>query len=436
MTTQADDPNREARLAAALENAPADAVPHRALADLRVEQGRLGEAIALSRRALQLDRESPVSYAHLGAMLMSARRPQAALDLFQQALAREPALIEARSALASALCALDRYEEALPHYRIAYRQQPANNDARYMEALAMLALGDYRNGWRKHEVRWYASLGASSRAVLDDPMWRGEPGIEGRTLLLHAEQGLGDTIQFVRYVPMVVALGARVVLSVPKSLAPLLDGRFGIDRLVPYGETLPPFDLHCSLMSLPRVFRTEVGTIPADVPYVTAAPDRVAAWADRLGPRDGRRRIALTWSGSKAVWNRAVALERLAPLLDRPDCVFHVAQTEISQADRDAMARWPALVDHSAELTDFGETAALLAGMDVVLSVDTALAHLAGAMGLAAWTMLPFGCDYRWMRHTPATPWYPTMRLFRQPAFDDWAGVVAAVNAALDGSAA
>lgn len=424
----------ERRLLFALRDDPLDAAALLNLAALRQSQGHLAEAVALARRTATLLPEAPEPRAMLGSLLLAARKPHQALVALEQALALNPNLIQARSDAAIALCSLNRYQDALRHYRAAYQAEPSNNSARYLEALALLALGDFANGWRKHEVRWYAELGQSSRSRIPGPAWLGEPGLQGRTILLVAEQGMGDVLQFLRYVPMVAALGARVRLLVQAPLAPVLAGMEGVERVIAYGEEMPTFDTHCSLMSLPRAFRTEIATIPATLPYLPTQPDRVAAWGERLGPRLGprqRMRIALAWSGSAAVWNRAVGLRRLAPLLERADCEFHVGQTEIAAADREAMPTWPNLIDHGPALRDFADTAAMLAHMDLVITVDTALAHLAGALGRPVWTMLPFGADYRWMTDGDRSPWYPTMRLFRQPAFDDWVSVVAAVNRAV-----
>lgn len=418
--------------AAALAHAPADAAICNNLGDVRRAQNRIGEAIALFRRAATLAPDRAEIHANLGAVLLESRRPDLALPHLQRALERQPDLMTAHDQIAMALCALNRYQEALPHYRAIQRAMPSNNDSRYLESLALLALGDFANGWRKHEARYYGQLGRGHRTSLPEPAWLGEDDIAGRTILLHAEQGFGDTCQFVRYVPMVAARGGRVRLVVQKPLHSLLDGFPDVDIVVGYGDPLPDFELQCSLMSLPRAFRTELASIPQNVPYIHASPDRVVAWARCLGPPDGRRRIALAWSGSDSVWNRAIPLAKLAPLLSRPECVFHAVQTEIRPADRDMLTHWPNIVDHSATLRDFADTAALLTLMDQVLTVDTVLAHLAGAMALPVWTMLPLGADYRWLTHGGTSPWYPTMRLFRQPAFQDWDSVVEAVARALD----
>jgi len=217
---------------------------------------------------------------------------------------------------------------------------------------------------------------------------------------------------------MVGALGARVVQLVRDSLVPVLTGMEGVAEILAFGQDLSPVDAHCSLMSLPRAFRTELGTILSGIPYARAPDDRSLAWGRRLGSADGRRRVALAWSGSRAAWNRAIGLEALAPLLARDDCVFHVAQTEVRDRERAAMPAFPDLIDHNAELVDFADTAALLGHMDLVLTVDTVLAHLVGAMGRPVWTVLAYGADYRWRTEGEATPLYPSMRLFRQPAFD------------------
>lgn len=418
---------------AALEQAPADGGIASNLADLRRQQGRFAEAVALFRRAIALAPEHAEIRANLGALLISRHRMEEAVTVLEQALRLNPSLVGAHADIATALCCLNRYEEAPGHYRAIAKIHPANNSARYMEALALLALGDFENGWRKHEVRWFAEMGEGHRLAIHSPSWDGQEDVAGRTILLHAEQGFGDTVMFCRYVPMVAARGARVVLMAPQPLCPLLTPLPGVAEIMAYGQASPPpYDTHSSLMSLPWAFRTRIDTVPATVPYLYASPEARDRWAARLGPRDGRRRVAIAWSGSDSVWNRALPLEALAPLLARDDTEFHVAQTEIRDPDRAAMTAFPQLRDHSRDLADFADTAGLLSQMDMVISVDTVLVHLAGAMALPVWTMLPFGCDYRWMTKGTTSPWYPTMRLFRQPRFLDWAGLIAQVCAALD----
>jgi Flp pilus assembly protein TadD len=419
----------EACYIAALAHSPADAQLHNNLAEIRQVQGHHAEALALFRRSLALDPALPEVAVNLGSLLMDLRRPDQALPYLQQALALNPALAPVHELAATALAQLNRYPETLAHYRAATRLQPDNHNAAYLDAMALLALGDYAAGWRLHEVRWQAELGRDLRGGHDAPTWLGEAVEPGQIIMLHAEQGFGDTLQFVRYVPLVAARGLRVVLQVQDALVPLLDGLPGTDSVVGRKAAPPPHDLHCSLMSLPYAFR---GTIPADTPYVEPPPARVLRWQQRVRPVEGRRHIAFAWSSAPAPWNRNMTLQALAPLLARPDCVFHVAQTLIGPEDRALLESLPHVVDHSRELADFADTAALLTLMDQVISIDTALAHLAGALAKPTWTLLPLGADYRWMTEGSSCPWYPTMRLFRQPRLHDWAAVVAAVDRALD----
>lgn len=420
--------------AAALARSPADAQLHNNLADVRRAQERTAEALALYRRAVSLAPDKAEIHANLGALLMALRRPEEALAHLLRALELNPDLVPVRNETTIALSALGRYEEVVGHYRTAIRQQPANADARYLEALALLATGDFARGWRRHEARWYAELGRDKRRVFAGPYWLGEANLAGRTILLHAEQGFGDTVQFVRYVPMVAALGCTVLLEVQAPMHSLLLGMPGTRGVFARDEALPPFDTHCALMSLPRAFRTTLAAIPADVPYLRVPAGRLRLWRERLGGNAARRRrIAVAWSGSQGgPWNRDLPLAALLPLLRRADCEWHVAQVEINEDDRALLAGAPNVVDHSAAIADFADTAALVSHMDLVISVDTALAHLAGALALPVWTLLPLGADYRWLMHRTDSPWYPTMRLFRQPALKDWPAVVEAVGAALD----
>jgi Tfp pilus assembly protein PilF len=417
-----------ARYADALERAPLDAHLHNNLGETRRALGYAAEAAALFRRGLELSPDAAPIAANLGSLLLAMKRPDLALPHLEQAAALDATLLQVYSDMAVCLCSLNRYADSLPVYRHIYQTRPDANDARYLEALALLATGDFENGWRKHEVRWYAHLGQPMRRMAPGPKWLGDEDLTGRTILVHAEQGHGDTVQFMRYIPLLRERAKRVILEVQPGLKPLLAGQ---PDIYARGEDPPPYDLQCSFMSLPRAFRTTLQTIPASVPYLTVPPDRIAAWRTRLGPPDGRRRIGIAWTGTSDVWNRSIPLPLLEPLLRRPDCVFHVIQTQMETDDRATLERMPYLIDHSHELTDFADTAAIAGLMDMVISVDTVLAHLGGALAKPAWTMLPFGAEYRWLTAGTTSAWYPTMRLFRQPKLNDWSGVVDAVNAAL-----
>ena len=417
----------------ALTRNPTDAQLHNNLAEVRRAQQRNAEAVALYRRAIALGPDQAEIHANLGSFLVALHRPDEALPCLERALELRPDLAAIHNDAALAHCAFGRFAEAREHYLAVLAAQPSNANARYLESLALLALGDFARGWRRHEVRWYAELGRDKRRAFRQISWLGDTDLAGRSILLHAEQGIGDTLQFLRYVPRVAALGAKVFLEVHPPLKPLLQDMPDVAGVFGRDETLPAFETHCSFMSLPRAFRTEIATIPAEVPYLHVPAEHLARWRGRLGARDARRRIAFAWFGSAGgPWNRDMKLRSLLPLLDRADCVFHVAQIGLSDDDRAVLAGRCNVVDHSGDIADFADTAGLVSQMDLVLSVDTALAHLAGALALPAWTLLPLGSDYRWMSERTDTPWYPTMRLFRQKRLHDWAGVVEAVEAALD----
>jgi hypothetical protein len=261
----------------------------------------------------------------------------------------------------------------------------------------------------------------------------GEPSIGGRTLLVHAEAGMGDTIQFCRYLPMVEATGARIVFEVQSALVALVSTLECRLTLVHGGQELPHFDAHCPLMSLPLAFRTEVATIPAAVPYLYADEHKRRQWRDRLGEKRGLR-VGLVWAGNPEHGNdqnRSVALKALGPLLDLP-VEFHSLQREYRDGDEAWLGRQAPLIrDHRQELNDFSDTAALAAELDLVISVDTSVAHLAGALGRPVWILLPFVPDWRWLIERTDSPWYPSATLFRQSRLGDWDSVIGKVRGEL-----
>ncbi len=265
-----------------------------------------------------------------------------------------------------------------------------------------------------------AAVARCSRAISPSRSGIGED-LRGKTILLHAEQGLGDTLQFIRYLPMVVAKGARVVLEVPDDLRPLIGGTPDVAAVLRRGETLPPFDLHCPLMSLPLAFGTTLETIPAPVPYLSAPPARLAQWSARLPPTPFPR-VGLVWSGKpdhKNDHNRSIPLAQLAPLLARSGLQFVSLQKEYRASDRPELNRHRALLRLDDGLADFGDTAAVVGALDLIIAVDTAVAHLAGAMGKPLWLLLPAVGDWRCLKERVDSRWYPTARLFRQPRIGD-----------------
>jgi hypothetical protein len=324
-------------------------------------------------------------------------------------------------------------EEALASYAQALALEPENAEANFNGSLARLCLGDLAGGWPQYEYRWKKKDFMSTVPDYPQPLWRGDTDLNGKTIFLLAEQGLGDTIQFVRYAPLVVERGAKVLLGVQKPLRLLATSVPGVSLVRTDGEPLPDFDTYCPLLSLPLAFGTELATIPANIPYLRPHAERLAQWRPRL-PDNGRLRIGICWSGSKDHLNdrnRSMPLERFAALLTVPNLDFVCIQKEVGAVDA-AILDQHGVLQLGREFTDFADTAAVVAMLDLLVSVDTSVAHLAGAMGKAVAMLVPYSPDFRWLMHRTDSPWYPTMRLFRQSAIGDWTGPLQKLRAELE----
>ncbi len=425
-------PNLDRALAANPDNVPA--LNNRGAVLFRLR--RYEEAVASYDRALALCPDYAEARSNRGAALTELGRCEQALEDFAHALRLVPNFVDALYNRGNALLALARVEEALRSYAAALALAPEDPDANFNDALARLCVGDFRDGWRKYKYRWDRRRNAVVRPVFDRPMWRGEKPLHGKTVLLVGEQGMGDVIQFVRYAPLVAALGARVLLRVHPSLTDLMATVPGISRVIADGALLPDFDLYCPLMSLPEAFATELATIPASVPYIRPQPDRIATWQRRL-PQNGRLRVGICWAGSAEHMNdrnRSIPLERFAAILSVPGIDFVSVQKEVSEAQA-AILRAHGANQLGQEFTDFSDTAAVVAMLDLVIAADTSVAHLAGAMAKAVGLLVPFAPDFRWMLDRTDTPWYPTMRLFRQSAIGDWSGPLERLRQELAGVA-
>jgi tetratricopeptide (TPR) repeat protein len=391
---------------------------------------RFAEALESFAKALSLGPTFAEARNNLGNTLLRLGRPEEALEAYDMALAAKPQFAAAHNNRGNALVALNRHRQALDDFEVALHINPGHAEVLYNRSLALIALGEFREGWHSFECRWDQEDWASRRRNFAQPLWTGEQPIAGKTILLHAEQGLGDAIQFVRYVPMVAAKGARVVLELDSSLKVLLSLTDKVSALVAFGEPLPVFDIHCPLMSLPRAFGTEVATIPGSVPYLTPPADRIAKWAQRL-PQASAPRIGVVWAGSPAHrnnFNRSMALTRFAAILATPNVEFVGLQKDINTDDLEILRHCKRMTVLGGELADFADTAAVISMLDVVISVDTSVAHLAGALGRPTWILLPFSADYRWLRDREDSPWYPTARLFRQPRPGEWDSVLQRVQ--------
>ena len=414
LLTGGDAAQAEAAYRAALALCPGHAGANNNLGTALRAQARHAEALGFYRAALRAHLDSAGTLNNIASTLLALHRPDEAVPLLERAIALQPGYGEACNNLGGALLALDRPRDAIARFDAALHAEPGLAQARLGKALALLSEGDFVEGWRHYEARWDDPRFAEDTQPPSAPLWSGGP-VAGRRILLQAEQGLGDTLQFVRYAPLLRARGAHVILQVPPPLAPLLAPL--ADESAQAGA-LPPHDLRCPLMSLPHAFGTTLATIPA-LPYLRAPPSAIAAWRDRLGP-PGRPRIGIAFSGNPDHPEdalRSIPAARLIAAL--PGAELHILQPDIRPADRPAIAG-----AHRHTLRDFADTAALLCCMDFVVSVDTAIAHLAGALGHRVLVLLQFGADFRWLRGRTDSPWYPSMHLLRQSSRGDWAPVL------------
>lgn len=414
---------------------PDDAGAMSALAGCVQEQGRIEESIEIFYSALALRPDFPDALSSLAMALVAVSRLDAAEAACRRALAVDPLHGDATNALAFALRERGDSKEAKKLWRTLLERLPDHSGAQCNLALALLADGEYEEGWRRYEWRFRDALAPALRAY-PQPVWDGST-LAGRTILLDAEQGVGDAIQFLRYAATLAAQGARVIAEVPRRLHRLLRTMPGIAALIDPKDLRPAFDVHAPLMSLPHLCGTTLDTVPARVPYLAAERALVESWRARL-EKLPRPWIGISWQGNPNHrgdrW-RSLPLATLLPLAKRTSGTF-VSLQKGSGSEQAASAGFGAsLVDWSAEM-DTGEdalidTAAVMASLDLVISVDTAIGHLAGALARRTSLLLPFVADFRWLVDRTDSPWYPTARLYRQQVRGDWAPVIAALGDAL-----
>jgi tetratricopeptide (TPR) repeat protein len=403
------------------------------LGNALAQLGRHEEALANYDAVLAAQPAHAETHSNRGHALASLGRAADALAAYDRALALRPDYARAQLGRGIALQALNRHQEAIDVFGAVLKADKNNVDARHNEALSLLTLGDYRRGFAGYEARWLRS-GMPRRRSLGKPLWLGEFPLGRRTILIHAEQGLGDTLQFARYAPLLARNGAKVVLEVQPELKTLLTRLDGVASVVAQGEPLPTCDVHCPAGSLPRALRADVANVPANVPYLSASEARLAKWREQLSALP-QPRIAFAWSGSATHANdrnRSIALPRLQPWFSGPGSFISI-QRDLRDGDADMLARFPTVTHVGDALEDFDDTAAVLAFADLVVSVDTSVVHLAGAMGQPVFVLLPFQPDWRWLLDRDDSPWYPTARLFRQPQPGDWDSVIARAGEALKG---
>jgi Tfp pilus assembly protein PilF len=392
-------------------------------ANVLKDLGQLDAAIAGYNQAIEHKPDYAYAFCNRGFVEHRKGLLDAAERSYEQAIELDPT--DAFPHYNRALLLQDRlrWEDAVVSYDRALAANPEFADAQFNRAMALLYLGDFDQGWLAWESRWKNAqrLGIGDERHFKQPLWLGDEALAGKRLLIHSEQGLGDTLQFCRYATLCAQRGATVILEVQPSLVGLLEDLEGVSELYALGEQPPPFDYHCPILSLPLAFRTTLKTIPAPQKYLHGDPDKVAQWQGMLGERRGPR-IGLVWSGNPRNYidqKRSIRLSEWVPHLPA-DYQYFQLQTQVRTEDEAALDSSECIFSFDDELLDFSSTAALCECMDLVISVDTSLAHLSAGLGRRTWVPLALTPDWRWMRDRQDTPWYPAVRLYRQQTAGDW----------------
>lgn len=390
--------------------------------------GKREAAVACYRRSLVLKPDHPGAYTNLGNVLRELGRIEVAVASHRRAVSLAPNSADAHYNLGLALRDLGETDEALKEFAATLKLDPDHADCRWDRALTMLQKGNLKEGFKEYEWRW--KLARTPARAFKQPLWDGKP-LAGKTILIHAEQGFGDAIHFARYVPMVKALGGTVVLETRPELARLFSTLAGVGQVVNAGAPLPRFDVYAPMMSLARIFGTTLETIPKAVPYLRAPEAHAPGLPANLGKQ---RKVGIAWAGSRTHQNdanRSVKFSNFVELLGLPETTIYSLQQGPAAADIREHGCQAFVMDLGTRMRDFADTAAVLQQLDLVIAVDTAVAHLAGALGKPVWVALPYPGDWRWMQEGDRSPWYPTMRLFRQRRPGEWDLVFERIRKAL-----
>ena len=421
----------DAERAIALSPDRAQGYGHRGIVFTALKQWE--QAVASYDQAIARDPKYIEAYTNRGHALMQLGRLDAALATYEKMIALRPDCAEGYYGRGTAAFARDQIDVALESFEQATVLNPDYANAHHNQALLRLLKGDFARGFEQFEWRWTNKDLVGRRRDFQQPLWTGGSDLAGKTILLHGEQGLGDAIQFCRYVPMVAAKGATIILEVAPALQELMQSVGGAARIIGFGERLPEFDCHCPLLSLPRAFRTRLESIPAEVPYLSPPVSAVQKWQGLLPAAKGLR-IGLVWAGNPQHandHNRSIGLPAMLPLLSHPGAAFISMQKQLRDGDAELLRQNPGLLHLGAELQTFADTAAVVSMLDLVISVDTSLVHLAGALAKPTWIVLPLIPDWRWLLDRADSPWYPTARLFRRSRGSAWDAVIADVGRAL-----
>jgi tetratricopeptide (TPR) repeat protein len=421
--------------AIALKPDNADAFNNRG--NLHKQFGENEQALQDYEKATTLKPDYPQAFYNYGTTLCDLRRFDAALTQFARAIALRSDYAEAFYNRGTALMALRRIDDALADFAQALALKPDYPEAAWNRGLCNLLVGRWREGWPDYERRWETDQTPPHWHAYGRPQWAGQEHIRGKTLLLHSEQGHGDTIMAARFVRPLIERGARVILDAPAALAPLLERIDGVTLTRP-GEPAPAFDLYCPLMSLPRALDVTLETLRPEAAYLTAPPAHVEKWRERLRRSQGLK-VGINWAGNPTFRHdetRSIGLARMLPLLAQSGVQFFALQKDMRDGDAEILGSEPRISALGSQIETFADTAAIISQLDLVISSDTSVVHLAGALGKQVWILLQFVPDWRWLLGRDDSPWYPTARLFRQTEFGGWSGVIEKVSAELSFAAA
>ena len=390
------------------------------------QKGQLKEAQKIYKQILKNDPRNFEALQLNGTLNLQQKKYKTALKFFNLALKINPRVPYVNYNLGNVLHNLERFDDALQSYDRAIQLKPNYAEAYFNQSIIKLRLGKYEEGWRLYEYRQVKKDTKNNYKKFPIPLWLGNESIDNKVILILNEQGLGDSIQFCRYLLMLASLNPKeIIFMVQKPLLSLFSNFNKKIKILEQDKPLPHFDYYSPLMSLPLAFKTTLGTIPVNIPYLTVDDVKNKYWQDRFG-KQTKAKIGLVWSGStthKKDRYRSLALRQLVLLLELP-FEFHSLQKEIRSDDKKILKTCKSLYQHQNDLNDFSDTAALLNQMDLIISIDTSVVHLAGALDKQVWVLLPYIPDFRWLLNRDNSPWYPSIRLFRQPKFDDWESVI------------
>lgn len=397
---------------------------------------RFDEAITCYDKALSLQPNYHQAWSNKGVTLHDLDRFDEAIACYDKSLSLQPNYYQAWSNKGMAFHEIGRYEEAVACYDKALSLQSGYHEASWNKSLSLLLQGNFKEGFSLYESRWHSKKASEivGKRDFQEPAWLGVEALNGKTILLYGEQGLGDFIQFCRYVKLVANLGATVILEAPKPLASLLRNLEGVSQLVVRGENLPAFDYQCPLLSLPLALETVISSVPADIPYLAVPQNKVTEWSYKLGVKK-KKRVGLVWSSMSKFADdskRSLSLVEFCKALPSDGYEYICLQKELKDCDKKFFEDYKNIKFFGDELVDFSDTAALIQNLDLVISTCTSVPHLSGALGKATWILLSYTPDWRWLLGGKISPWYPSMKLYRQEALGDWGNILNEVKADLE----